>query len=890
MNQPIVLIDGSSYLFRAYYALPALTNGQGHPTGAMLGVLNMLKRLLKQYDTEHVVMVFDAKGKNFRHTLYPDYKANRAKMPDDLRVQIEPLHQLIQWLGIPLIAVEGVEADDVIGTLTDQARRHGFDVVISTGDKDMAQLIQPGVVLIDTMKEVLMDHDYVMTKFGVGPELIIDLLALMGDSSDNIPGVPKVGQKTAAKWLNQYGSLDNLIAHADDITGKVGDNLRAHLDQLALNQQLTTIRRDMALDLTVEDFKKQPMQLEPLIDALTHWEFASWLKELAPEADSTEATTYHCITSQQDWQYWYDKLLASSELCFDTETTSLDPLQAQLVGISFSIAAKEAIYVPLQHDYVGVPEQLPFDVTIAQIKTLLENPDSRIIGQNLKYDIEVLDKYGIRPNNLYFDTMLASYVLNSGVNRHGMDALAQKYLNIVTTKYEEVVGKGAKQIGFNEVDLDTATHYAAEDADITFRLYQLFNESLAQIPALRSVFEQEEMPLIEVLTVMELQGVLIDVDFLNQQSQAHANKLVELEQQAHQIAGVPFNLGSPKQLREILYDKMQLPVVKKTPTGQASTNEEVLQDLAENHELPQVILQHRHLSKLKSTYTDKLPQQVDAGTGRIHTQYHQAIANTGRLSSSDPNLQNIPIRTDAGRQIRQAFIAPPGFQIVAADYSQIELRIMAHLSKDAGLLAAFNAGQDIHRATAAEVFSVDLTDVSQEQRRRAKAINFGLIYGMSAFGLAKQLHIGRQQAQQYIDTYFERYPGVLTYMETTREFAHENGYVETLFGRRLYLSEINASNMARRKAAERAAINAPMQGTAADIIKRAMIDLHHWLDEHHSGTNMIMQVHDELVFECQTENLSQMCQIIREKMCAAAMLDVELVVDIGVGANWDEAH
>ncbi len=890
MNQPIILVDGSSYLFRAYYALPALTNGQGHPTGAMLGVLNMLKRLLEQYETDYVVMVFDAKGKNFRHELYPDYKANRAKMPDDLRVQIEPLHQLIEYLGIPLIAVEGVEADDVIGTLTQQARAHDREVIISTGDKDMTQLIQPGVQIIDTMQDRVMDEEYVLTKFGVTPDKIIDLLAIMGDTSDNIPGVPKVGPKTAAKWLNEYDSLENLVANAEHIGGKVGDNLRAHVPQLKLNQTLTTIRCDLDLTFSLADYQRQPIQQEALVDALTHWEFSSWLKNLPHAKSNTPATQYHCITDPKDWQQWLAKLRQADVLCFDTETTSLDPLQAELVGISFCIEAHEAIYVPLQHRYVGVPDQLPLAAMLADIKDLLEAPDAGLIGQNLKYDLEILAQYDIYPTSLAFDTMLASYVLNSGISRHNMDTLAQKFLQIETTSYETVVGKGAKQISFADVDIATATQYAAEDADVTFQLYQYFKSALASEPTLQAVFDDEEMPLIPVLTTMELGGVLIDAPLLQSQSQQHSIALQKLEQTAHELAETPFNLGSPKQLRDIFYDKMALPVIKKTPTGQPSTNEEVLQELAESFELPKIILQHRHLSKLKSTYTDKLPQQVNPKTGRVHTQYHQATANTGRLSSTDPNLQNIPIRTAAGRHIRQAFIAPENSCIIAADYSQIELRIMAHLSKDPGLLQAFNDNLDVHRATAAEVFTVELNAVTAEQRRRAKAINFGLIYGMSAFGLAKQLDIGRQEAQQYIDTYFARYPGVLTYMETTREFAHEHGYVETLFSRRLHLPEINASNMARRKAAERAAINAPMQGTAADIIKRAMIDIDRWLRTTAPAIRMTMQVHDELVFECPHDQLEATIATIQDKMSTAAELSVPLVVDIGTGKNWDEAH
>jgi len=897
-EKPVILIDGSSYLFRAYYALPALTNNAGEPTGAILGVMNMLKRMLKEYDPEHIVMVFDAKGKTFRHDLYAEYKANRTKMPDELRDQIAPLHALIELLGIPLIAVEGVEADDVIGTLTHRALSHGRSVMISTGDKDIAQLIQDNVTIIDTMKNVVMDAAFVEQKFGVKPKLIIDYLALMGDTSDNIPGVPKVGPKTAAKWLNEYGSLEALKTNADKVGGKVGENLRAHLDQLDLAKQLTTIDCQVDLEFEAEDFSLKPMQRSALLAEFKRLEFKSWIREFEDDAapDSTPSSsanatqpTYHCILTASEWASWREKLLAAERVCFDTETTSLDALNAELIGIAFALDGQEAIYLPLRHAYLDAPEQLPFEQMLADIKHILENPTCQLIGQNLKYDCKVLHKYNIHPVNVFFDTMLASYVLDAGTGRHNLDDLAKRHLNHDTTHYEDIVGKGAKQISFADVDVQQATDYASEDAAITWQLYDLFQQRLAATPALQALFFQQEMRVLPILMQMEIDGVLIDDALLLQQSHTHAEQLAQLEQQAHAIADAPFNLSSPKQLREIFYDKMQLPIIKKTPKGQPSTNEEVLTELAHDHKLPCLILEHRHLSKLKSTYTDKLPQQIDIKTGRVHTHYHQAVANTGRLSSSDPNLQNIPIKTPAGREIRQAFIAPADKKIIAADYSQIELRIMAHLSGDAGLVKAFQSNKDIHRHTAAEVFGVTPDDVTNEQRRRAKAINFGLIYGMSAFGLAKQLKIGRAEAQQYIDTYFKRYPGVLDYMERTRQLAADQGYVETLFGRRLYLPDMRAKNPMLRKGAERAAINAPMQGTAADIIKCAMIAIHAW-GQTQPDILLLMQVHDELVFECPETQLADAEQHIKTLMENAAQLDVPLLVEVGVGDNWEAAH
>ncbi|MDO8953975.1 MAG: DNA polymerase I [Gammaproteobacteria bacterium] len=896
MAKPLILVDGSSYLHRAYHALPNLTNIKGEPTGAILGVLNMLRSLLMKYDPAYAVVVFDAKGKNFRHDIYPQYKANRAKMDDELRVQIEPLQEMVRYLGFPLLAIEGVEADDVIGTLSIQAANHGQEVMISTGDKDMAQLIHERLHIVDTMKNVKIDRQYVIEKFGIPPELIVDFLSLTGDTSDNIPGIPSVGPKTAAKWLNQYGSLDEVVAHASEITGKVGEQLRANIEQLPMAKRLATIDTQLNLDISLEAMKLQPTDYTKLTPYLERFEMKSWLKALEPvstphsPALTANATQYPCILTSEEWQQWQQKIKVAKIMCIDTETTGLDAMRAKLVGVSFSIKAGEAAYLPLAHTYMGCPELLPFDQTVAELKVILEDPSILKIGQNIKYDIKVLAQHGIEMQGVYFDTMLASYVLESGLNRHNMDAMAKKHLGVQTTSFEDIAGKGAKQIGFNEVALEQASAYAAEDADITFRLYDYFSPLLAANPQLNTVFEHEEMPVLRVLAEMERRGVLLDIALLNKQSQELADKILALEQQAHQEAGQPFNLSSPKQLLQILFEKMQLPVVKKTPTGQPSTGEEVLEELALNYLLPRIILEHRHLSKLKSTYTDKLPLLVHPETGRVHTNYHQAVAITGRLSSSDPNLQNIPIKSDEGRRIRQAFIAPPGYKILAADYSQIELRIMAHLSGDAGLLKAFANNEDIHRATAAEVFSIPIKEVSSEQRRRAKAINFGLIYGMSAFGLAKQLSISREEAALYVKVYFERYPGVARYMESTRLFATENGYVETLFGRRLYLPDINAKNGMLRKGAERAAINAPMQGTAADIIKRAMISLQEFLKASTLQTSMIMQVHDELVFEVLESDVEALRKAVTQHMESAALLSVPLIVDIGVGDNWDKAH
>ena len=892
----LVLVDGSSYLFRAYHAMPNLSNSQHEPTGAIYGVINMIKRLQSDYGNHHLVVVFDAKGKTFRNDMYPEYKAHRPPMPDELRVQIEPIHQIIQAMGLPLLCVEGVEADDVIGTLANQAAQHGMDTVISTGDKDMAQLVNKHVSLVNTMTDTTMDREGVIEKFGVPPELIIDYLTLIGDTSDNIPGVPKVGPKTAVKWLQEYGSLDAIIANADKIGGKVGEYLRESLSYLPLSKQLVTIKCDVPLDVSPDSLHPSAVDTQTLRELFSRFEFKTWLSQVL--ANKTEVTPtqnkatkkYTTILTQAELDTWLARLRAAEVFAIDTETTSLDYMQAEIVGISFSDKTGEAAYVPVAHDYMDAPAQLARADVLAQLKPLLEDPQQRKLGQNLKYDMSVFARYDIELRGIAYDTMLESYVLDSTANRHDMDTLALKYLSHNTIHYEDVAGKGAKQIGFNEVPIETASEYAAEDADVTYRLHEALWPRLKQHASLVIVFEKIEMPLVPVLSRMERRGVLIDKDKLKTQSQQLSKRLLELEQEAYKEAGEEFNLGSPKQIQAILFDKHGLPVISKTPTGQPSTAESVLQELADEYSLPRLILETRALSKLKSTYTDKLPEMIDAVSGRVHTSYQQAVAATGRLSSTDPNLQNIPIRSEEGRRIRQAFIAQEGYKLVAADYSQIELRIMAHLSGDAGLVNAFKAGEDIHRATAAEVFGVSTDQVTNDQRRSAKAINFGLIYGMSAFGLARQLNIARGEAQSYIDLYFSRYPGVKEYMERTRETAKQQGYVETVFGRRLYLPDINASNMQRRQYAERTAINAPMQGTAADIIKLAMIELDKEIISQQHDIRMIMQVHDELVFEVNASIVEQSVVMIREKMVSAAQLTIPLVVDVGVGSNWDEAH
>ena len=889
-----VLVDGSSYLYRAFHAMPGLTNSRGEPTGAIYGITNMLRKLLADFEPQYIAVVFDAKGKTFRSDLYKEYKANRPPMPDELRQQIERTHEIVEAMGLPLLMVEGVEADDVIGTLAMAASKQGIDTLISSGDKDMAQLIDGRVHMVDTMKDVVYDHEEVERKFGVGPELIVDFLALVGDTSDNIPGVPMVGPKTAAKWLKDFGSLDGVISHAAEIGGKAGENLRASLKQIPLSRQLATIKCDVKLGRGPKQLERTPPNEDRLRALFAELEFRTWLSELGGIQASTTHTSdkpeYEAIVDEPRLDQWLEKLRGAELFAFDTETTSLQATRAQLVGVSFCTEPGSAAYVPLGHDYPGAPDQLPLNMVLEKLKPLLEDPDRYKVGQNLKYDMSVLANYDIKLAGIRFDTMLESYVIDSVASRHDMDSLALKYLGTKTIKFEDVAGKGKNQLGFNEVSIEDATPYAAEDAEITLRLHQALWPRLQQIPSLATLFETIEMPLLPVLSRIERNGVRIDVGMLHKQSRELATRMMEVEKEAYELAGQPFNMASPKQIQEILYDKLGLPVLRKTPKGQPSTAEEVLQELALDYPLPERILEHRSLAKLKSTYTDKLPEMVDADTGRVHTSYHQAVAATGRLSSSDPNLQNIPVRTAEGRRIRQAFVPDPGFTMVSADYSQIELRIMAHLSRDEGLCTAFASGQDVHRATAAEVFGLKLEEVSDEQRRAAKAINFGLIYGMSAFGLARQLKIDRTAAQQYIELYFSRYPGVKNYMDSTREKARDLGYVETLFGRRLYLPEINSTNHNRRQYAERTAINAPMQGTAADLIKLAMIAVDRWIADDGRDCRMIMQVHDELVLEVPENQLTSAVRQLRSLMSGVAELAVPLVVDIGHGGNWDEAH
>jgi DNA polymerase-1 len=898
-NRPLVLVDGSSYLFRAYYALPELTTSRGQPTGAVRGVIAMIRKLAKDYPGSHIAVIFDAPGKTFRDDLYGEYKANRESMPEDLREQIQPIHEIIRAMGIPLLVVPDVEADDVIGTLALQATQARQDTVVSTGDKDMAQLVTEHVTLVNTMTDTTMNRDGVVEKFGVPPELIIDYLALMGDTVDNIPGVPKVGPKTAAKWLNQYGSLDDIVNQADEIKGKVGESLRDCLEQLPLSKELTTIKCDVELDVAIADLVAQEPDTDALLEFFTNLEFKSWRDELLAGDDDVPveqvavevaSRDYQCVTDASELQRWIDKLRAAGAFAVDTETTSINYMEAELVGFSFATEAGEAAYVPVGHDYAGAPPQLSLDEALAALQPLLEDAQLTKIGQNLKYDMSVLARYGVAVNGKLFDTMLESYVLNSVATRHNMDALAGFYLDRTTIHYEDIAGKGAKQITFNQVGVTEAAEYAAEDADITLQLHQTLWPRVQEHKGLNSVFEDIEMPLVPVLSEVERNGALVDGRLLKQHSAELADRMQTLKEEAWAQAGGEFNLDSPKQLQEVFYEKLGLPVLKKTPKGAPSTAEPVLVDLARDYELPATILEYRGLAKLKSTYTDKLPLQINAETGRIHTSYHQAVAATGRLSSSDPNLQNIPIRNAEGRRIRQAFVPPAGKVIVAADYSQIELRIMAHLSGDASLRDAFAHGMDIHRATAAEVFGKTADEISDEERRSAKAINFGLIYGMSAFGLGRQLSISRTLAQEYIDRYFDRYPGVRQYMEETRAIAREQGFVETVYGRRLYLPEINAKNVPRRQAAERTAINAPMQGTAADIIKRAMISVQQMLAGGGLDALMIMQVHDELVFEVAQDDTDELLSGVMDIMQSAADLSVPLIVDAGIGENWDQAH
>ena len=904
--KPLVLVDGSSYLYRAFHALPQLTTAAGQPTGAILGVVNMLYKLIDDYEPEQMAVVFDAPGKTFRDEIYSQYKAHRPSMPDELRAQVEPLLEAVAAMGIPLLRVEGVEADDVIGTLAAEASRAGTPTVISTGDKDLAQLVNEHVVLVNTMDNTKLDKPGVLQKFGVGPERMTDYLALVGDTSDNIPGVVGVGPKTAAKWLQQYGDLDNLKARAGEIPGKVGESLRASLQTIDLSKDLATIRCDLKLPVAASGLMLQTPNSERLRRVFERLEFGRLLRRLSgrapnqpanqPEAIApvqTAATTidghYETIVTQPQLERWLERITAAALVAVDTETTGLDYMQAELVGISLAVAPGEAAYIPLAHRYPGTPPQLNREAVLERLREWLQSAAPKV-GHHLKYDAHIFENHGVTLNGVRYDTMLESYVLNSTATRHDMDSVAAKYLGIQTIKYEDVVGKGAKQITFDQVDLATATQYSAEDADVALRLHLTLWPKLQLVPNLEALYANIEEPLIRVLQKMEHTGVMVDAAMLKRQSQELAETMAVTEKAAYAAAGGPFNIGSPKQLQEVLYERLALPVLGKTPKGQPSTAENVLQELAESYELPKLVLEHRALAKLKSTYTDKLPGEINPRTGRIHTSYHQAVAATGRLSSSDPNLQNIPIRTPEGRRIRQAFVAPPGFTLLAADYSQIELRIMAHLSGDAGLLAAFAAEQDIHRATAAEVFDIPLEAVSGEQRRAAKAINFGLIYGMSAYGLARQLGIERGQAQAYVDLYFERYPGVKRYMDETRQRARDQGFVETVSGRRLYLPEINARNAQQRQYAERSAINAPMQGTAADIIKRAMIAVDRWLSESKMDARLIMQVHDELVVEVREEHADDVKAAVVRIMEAAAELSIPLRVDSGLGTNWDLAH
>ena len=925
---PLVLVDGSSYLYRAFHAFPPLTNSAGEPTGAMYGVLNMLKSLISQVQPSHIAVVFDAKGKTFRDEMFEQYKSHRPPMPDDLRKQIQPLHDIIRALGIPLLVIEGVEADDVIGTLAVAASKANQKVLISTGDKDMAQLVDDNIMLINTMNNTLLDRDAVIEKYGIPPELIIDYLALMGDSADNIPGVAGVGEKTALGLLQGIGSMAEIYANLDKVAElpirgakKLGDKLLAEKEMADLSYRLATIKTDVALDITPEQLTLGASNNDQLTEYFGRYEFKRWLNEVMNGADSItnhneqpikinhyqatpalaqdnsdealpaiqiDRSRYETLLTEADLNRWVEKLKQAKLFALDTETDNLDYMAANLVGISFALENGEAAYLPLQLDYLGAPKTLEKTTALALLKPVLENPAIQKVGQNFKYDLTIFARNGIDVQGVAFDTMLESYVLNS-TGRHNMDDLAKRYLGHQTISFEEIAGKGKNQLTFNQIQLEQAAEYAAEDADVTMKLQQVLWEKLSKEPTLEKLFKEMELPLLGVLSRMERRGVLIDSDALFLQSNEIANRLSELEEQAYVLAGQPFNLASTKQLQEILFDKLGLPIIQKTPKGAPSTNEEVLEELAFSHELPKVLVEHRGLSKLKSTYTDKLPQMVNPQTGRVHTSYHQAVTATGRLSSSDPNLQNIPIRNEEGRRIRQAFIAREGFTVVAADYSQIELRIMAHLSQDQGLINAFTQGRDIHRSTAAEIFGVALDEVTSEQRRNAKAINFGLIYGMSAFGLSRQLGIGRADAQSYMDLYFKRYPGVQTFMHDIREKAKAQGYVETLFGRRLYLPDINSSNGMRRKAAERVAINAPMQGTAADIIKRAMIQLDQKL-QNDPNIAMIMQVHDELVFEVRSEKVAFYSELIKTQMESAADLVVPLIVDVGQGNNWDEAH
>ena len=889
-KDPIILVDGSSYLYRAYHALPPLTTSKNQPTGAIKGVISMIKRVLIDHPDSPLAVVFDAKGKTFRHDMYSEYKANRPPMPEDLVQQIEPIHRIISLMGIKLIMIPGVEADDVIGTLAEQARQKKLNTVISTGDKDMTQLVCDNVSVVNTMSGELLDENGVMNKFGVGPELITDYLALIGDKSDNVPGVDKVGPKTAVKWLNEYKNIEGIKKNAESIGGKVGENLRSSIETLDLAHELVKIKTDVPLEITIEDLAVSDSDAEQLSEVYKELEFNSWLQEVPEKIVKTEVnSSYVCISTEKSLKELIKKASKAKTIALDTETTGLDYMDTELVGISLSYQAGEAYYIPLNHDDDSV-DQLALDIVLKELRPLLESSSNKIIGQNIKFDKNVLAKYGVDIASIKNDTMMMSYVLDASATRHNLDALSSYYLNYKTSTFEDVAGKGVKQITFDKVPIEAATNYAAEDADITLRLYEELNPRLEGEASLNKLNDEIEIPLIEVLSEMEQNGAILNSKILNSQSKDLEGRIKKLEEKAYQIAGEKFNLGSTKQLREIFFEKFKYRIIKKTPGGQPSTDEKVLAELAEEYELPKVLLEHRTLSKLKSTYTDKLPNQVSQSSGKVHTSFHQAVTTTGRLSSSDPNLQNIPIRTEDGRRIRQAFEPSKGNKFISADYSQIELRVMAHMSKDEGLLEAFREGQDVHSKTASEVFDVGIKDVTSDLRRNAKAINFGLIYGISAFGLGKQLGISRNLAAEYMAMYFEKYPDVKKYMESTKEFASQNGYVETLFGRRLYLRDINATNAMRRQASERAAINAPVQGTAADIMKIAMINMHKAIKTQKSEAKLILQVHDELILDTPKDEIDKIVSLVTESMMGAANLDVPLEIDIGIGDNWDQAH
>ena len=889
-KDPIILVDGSSYLYRAYHALPPLTTSKNQPTGAIKGVISMIKRVLFDHPDSPLAVVFDAKGKTFRHDMYSEYKANRPPMPEDLVQQIEPIHRIISLMGIKLIMIPGVEADDVIGTLAEQARQKKLNTVISTGDKDMTQLVCDNVSVVNTMSGELLDENGVMNKFGVGPELITDYLALIGDKSDNVPGVDKVGPKTAVKWLNEYKNIEGIKKNAESIGGKVGENLRSSIETLDLAHELVKIKTDVPLEITIEDLAVSESDAEQLSEVYKELEFNSWLQEVPKKIVKTEVnSSYVCISTEKSLKELIKKASKAKTIALDTETTGLDYMDTELVGISLSYKAGEAYYIPLNHDEDSV-DQLALDIVLKELRPLLESSSNKIIGQNIKFDKNVLAKYGVDIASIKNDTMMMSYVLDASATRHNLDALSSYYLNYKTSTFEDVAGKGVKQITFDKVPIEAATNYAAEDADITLRLYEELNPRLEGEASLNKLNDEIEIPLIEVLSEMEQNGAILNSKILNSQSKDLEGRIKKLEEKAYQIAGEEFNLGSTKQLREIFFEKLKYRIIKKTPGGQPSTDEKVLAELAEEYELPKVLLEHRTLSKLKSTYTDKLPNQVSQSTGKVHTSFHQAVTTTGRLSSSDPNLQNIPIRTEDGRRIRQAFEPSKGNKFISADYSQIELRVMANKSKDEGLLEAFREGQDVHSKTASEVFDVGIKEVTSDLRRNAKAINFGLIYGISAFGLGKQLGISRNLAAEYMAMYFEKYPDVKKYMESTKEFASQNGYVETLFGRRLYLRDINATNAMRRQASERAAINAPVQGTAADIMKIAMINMHKAIKTQKSEAKLILQVHDELILDTPKDEIDKIVSLVTESMMGAANLDVPLEIDIGIGDNWDQAH